>query len=126
MSQVSFDLPFPAKALWPNGRSHWAEKARAVRSHRGWAKVAALSAGVKSLPTGFGYGVAIKVYPKTANAIDRDNCVSAAKAYLDGIADALGVDDRTFDTPSISFGEPIKGGLLSLTLTVSPHSSTGE
>jgi len=119
MTAVSFTLPFPAKPLWPNGRAHWAEKARAVKSHRGWAKVAALAAGVKGLPTGFGYGIDITVYPKTANAIDRDNCVSAAKSYLDGIADALGVDDRTFETPTITFGKPIKGGLLSV--TVAPH-----
>jgi len=123
---VSFGLPFPAKILWPNGRGHWAEKARAVKSARQSAWAAALAAGVKSLPLGYPFAIAVTVHPKTRNAIDRDNCVAALKSYLDGIADALGVDDRTFDTPTISFGEPIKGGLLSLTLTVSPHSRTGE
>jgi crossover junction endodeoxyribonuclease RusA len=122
---VSFGLPFPAKILWPNGRGHWAEKARAVKSARKAAWAAALAAGVKSLPASDGYAIAVTVYPKTQNAIDADNAVASLKATLDGIADALGVDDRTFDTPSISFGEPIKGGLLSLTLTVSPHSRTG-
>jgi crossover junction endodeoxyribonuclease RusA len=123
---VSFGLPFPAKILWPNGRGHWAEKARAVKSARKAAWAAALAAGVKSLPVGGRYGLAITVYPKTRHPIDRDNCVSAAKSLIDGIADALGVDDRTFDTPSISFGEPVKGGMLSLTLTATPQSHTGE
>jgi crossover junction endodeoxyribonuclease RusA len=127
MSAVSFGLPFPAKVLWPNGRpAHWAEKARAVKSARKAAWAAALAAGVKSLPVGGRYGLAITVYPKTRNAIDADNAVSSLKATIDGIADALGVDDRTFDTPSISFGEPVKGGLLSLTLTATPQSHTGE
>jgi crossover junction endodeoxyribonuclease RusA len=124
MSQVSFDLPFPAKAIWPNGRSHWAEKARAVKSARQAAWAAALAAGVKSLPLGYPFAIAVTVHPKTRNAIDRDNCVAALKSYLDGLADALGVDDRTFETPTISFGEPVKGGRM--ILTVSPHSRTGE
>jgi crossover junction endodeoxyribonuclease RusA len=127
MSAVSFGLPFPAKVLWPNGRpAHWAEKARAVKSARKAAWAAALAAGVKALPVGGRYGLAVTVYPKTRNAIDADNAVSSLKATIDGIADALGVDDRTFDTPSISFGEPVKGGLLSLTLTAIPQSHTEE
>ena len=121
---VCFDLPFPAKALWPNGRAHWAVKARAVAFHREWARLAALAAGVKSLPVDGGFAIAVTVHPKTRNAIDRDNCVAALKSYLDGLADALGVDDRTFDTPTISFGEPVKGGRM--TLNVSPHSRTGQ
>jgi crossover junction endodeoxyribonuclease RusA len=125
MSAVVIDLPFPAKALWPNGRAHWAEKARAVKTHRAWACVAAWAAGAPFTDPIVRVSIAVTVHPKTRNPIDRDNCVAALKSYLDGIADALGVDDRTFDTPSISFGEPIKGGLLSLTLTVSPHSRTG-
>jgi crossover junction endodeoxyribonuclease RusA len=124
---ISFGLPFPAKVLWPNGRpAHWAEKARAVKSARKAAWAAALAAGVKSLPASGRYAIAVTVYPKTRNAIDADNAVSSLKASLDGIADALGVDDRTFDTPSISFGEPVKGGLLSLTLTVNPQPQSGE
>lgn len=113
---ISFDLPFPAKILWPNGRGHWAEKARAVKSARRVAWASALAAGVKSLPVGGGFAIAVTVHPKTRNAIDADNAVAALKASLDGIADALGVDDRTFNTPSITFGEPLKGGLLTLTI----------
>jgi len=97
-----------------------------VKSARKAAWAAALAAGVKSLPVGGRYGLAVTVYPKTRNAIDADNAVSSLKATIDGIADALGVDDRTFDTPTISFGEPVKGGMLSLTLTAIPQLHTGE
>lgn len=124
---VTFDLPFPNKLLWPNGRTRsYMAKHRVLKSHREWARLAALSAGVKQIAGGHGFAIAATVHPKTRNLIDRDNCVAALKSYLDGIADALGVDDRTFDTPSISFGEPIKGGLLSLTLTVNPQPQSGE
>jgi crossover junction endodeoxyribonuclease RusA len=86
--------------------------------------VAAWAAGAPFTDPIVRVSIAVTVHPKTRNPIDRDNCVAALKSYLDGIADALGVDDQTFDTPSISFGEPVKGGLM--TLTVSPHSRTGE
>ena len=124
MSAVTFGLPFPAKILWPNGRGHWAEKARAVKAHRCWGRNAMLvyRGDLDALPDSR-FSIAVTVHPKTRHPIDRDNCVAALKSYLDGIADALGVDDQTFDTPSILFGEPVKDGLM--TVTVSPHSRTG-
>ena len=64
------------------------------------------------------YDIAVTVHPKTRHPIDRDNCVAAMKSYLDGIADALGVDDSLFNTPSIAFGEPIRGGLMSIGISV--------
>lgn len=119
---VSFTLPFPDKLLWPNGRTRrYMAKHRVLKSHRGWAKIAAQAAGVKNLPRGHSYSIAITVHPKTKHPIDRDNAVSSAKAYLDGIADAMGVDDRHFDTPTIAFAEPVKGGLMTIALSVTPH-----
>jgi crossover junction endodeoxyribonuclease RusA len=60
--------------------------------------------------------IAILVQPKTRNAPDADNCVASCKAYLDGIADAMRVDDRAFAAPWIAFSEPVKGGLITFTL----------
>lgn len=104
-------LPFPEKILWPNGRGHWATKSRAFAKHKAWARNAALAA----LPRCFkhnGTPVRIKyiITPKTRHAIDRDNAVAAMKAYQDGIALALGVDDSLFETPVIEFAEPLKPG----------------
>jgi crossover junction endodeoxyribonuclease RusA len=118
---IAFDLPFPVKALWPNGRAHWAVKGKAVRSHRGWAYIAARDAGVAKADPDSRVSIAVTVHPKTRHPIDRDNCVAALKSYIDGIADALGVDDRNFETPTITFGDPIKGGLFSVVLTVTPY-----
>lgn len=116
MTAYTFTLPFPAKILWPNGRGHWAEKARAVKSHRGGAWAMARLEGITGLDRDGRFSIAVTVHPKTRHPIDRDNCVAALKSYLDGIADAIGVDDRTFDTPTIAFGEPIKGGLMRVTV----------
>lgn len=117
MSAVSFILPFPEKALWPNGRAHWGAKARAVAKHRTRAYLAVLAGGAPKAEPGSRVSITVTVHPKTRHPIDRDNCVAALKSYIDGFADALGVDDRNFETPEIAFGEPVKGGLLAVTLT---------
>ncbi len=88
-----------------------------MKSHRASAWACALEAGVTKADPYAPVSIAVTVHPRTRNAIDRDNCVASLKSYADGIADALGVDDRIFDTPSIAFAEPIKGGLLTVTLT---------
>jgi len=108
------ELPFPAKPLWPNGRAHWAVKARETKKHRAWAYGATLQ---KRLPPPPGrVNVSLTIHPKTAHAIDADNAVASCKAYLDGIAQALGVNDSTFNAPSVFYGLPIKGGKVIIEL----------
>lgn len=111
-------LPLPAKILWPNGRTRnhrW--RNAEFQKHKGWAYNATLA----SLPRCFKWnGERIKlrytITPKTAHAIDRDNCVAAMKAYQDGIALALGVDDSAFAVPVIEFAAPKKPGGVEVTL----------
>lgn len=40
--------------------------------------------------------VTLTFYPPDKRRRDLDGCISACKAYLDGLADALGVDDSRF------------------------------
>lgn len=104
---MMIDLPFPAKALWPNGRAHWGAKSTATAKHRAWAAIA-----TREVMDRFGLGVGpapipvtIHVYPKPRGPEpDADNCVAAAKSSLDGIADALGINDRDFAAPKVVFG----------------------
>ena len=97
-------LPYPAKALWPNGRAHWAEKAREVKKHRRWAYLAMREASLciadNPIP------VHITVYPKARGPVpDRDNIIAASKSYIDGIADYLSVDDKFFAAPTVTIAE---------------------
>lgn len=110
---TSFELPFPAKILWPNGRGHWAEKSRAFKAHKEWAYIATKAA------TGPRFSKVywnVTVHPKTRHPIDDDNARASLKAYQDGIALALGVDDKAFAAPVLTFGEPVKGGLVVVTI----------
>lgn len=103
------DLPYPHKALWPNGRAHWAAKARETQKHRQWAHLATL-AELNACEPFTPATVTIRVYPKPRGPLpDRDNCIAACKAMLDGVADALAVNDRDFPAPKVEFCEPRDG-----------------
>ena len=97
------DLPFPAAPLWPNKRAHWAVKHKATKAHRQWAKDGVLASGAKLDAV---ERIRITVYPKARGpAPDRDNCIAAFKAYQDGIADGLGLNDATFPAPEVRISE---------------------
>lgn len=103
-------LPYPEKALWPNGRPHFMVKAREVKKHREWASWATIKARGEVKPV-FApeqrFAVLITVHPKPRGPVpDKDNISAAAKAYLDGIAAQLGVNDRQFDAPVVTFAGP--------------------
>jgi hypothetical protein len=115
---IRVELPYPDKALWPNGRAHFRTKAKAVKNHRAWADLAALQAvqiaqisTACSLYSGAEVDsdqtpirVHMLVYPKPRGPLpDKDNCVAAAKSYLDGIAQRLGINDRLFAAPTVEF-----------------------
>lgn len=98
---TAITLPWPHKALWPNGRAHFMARAREVKKHRGWGRAATLSTKPLLDASEGRVSVTIVASPKPRGpAPDKDNTLAACKAYLDGVADALGVDDRLFD-PSV-------------------------
>lgn len=104
-------LSYPAKALWPSARPHWAEKARQFKSAKLAAAWAAKAANIRLGDSPF--PIHIEVCPKaTGPAPDRDNVVSAAKAYIDGIASALGVNDRHFAAPTVSISDKRTGQFI--------------
>jgi crossover junction endodeoxyribonuclease RusA len=108
------ELPFPDKALWPNGRAHWATKAKAFKFHKQVAFILCRAAQPMRVGDAAAKRIdwSVTIHPKTAHAIDDDNARASLKAYQDGLALALGVDDKQFNAPSLTFGKPIKGGLV--------------
>lgn len=111
---IRIELPFPAKILWPNGRGHWAAKARAVRSARDWAAWQVVG-GYRKNPHWKSAKLHWVIHPKTAHPIDDDAPPYALKSYRDGIADALGIDDKNFRA-TYEFGPPVKGGAVIVTI----------
>jgi crossover junction endodeoxyribonuclease RusA len=108
---VTIVLPYPDRALWPNGRAHYMAKNRAfqkAKADAGWAaKAARIRIGNSPIP------IHLIVKPKAKGpAPDADNCVSACKAYLDGIAAAIGVNDRHFAAPTVEIATERTGQFI--------------
>ena len=99
---IRVSLPFPVKVLWPNGRTRSVKwKAVETAKHKRWAWLQT------PVATGFTAPIPVNltVYPEAKGPFpDADNCVAACKAYLDGIALRLGINDRDFAAPTVAFG----------------------
>lgn len=101
-------LPWPDKALWQNTPSHYFARARATRKARNDAWLLASTRWVKALPRKC-VEFHLHFFFSPPNRLRRDvsNCIAACKAYVDGIADALGVDDSEFRIHWPTRWEPI-------------------
>lgn len=119
---ISLELPWPNKALSPNARPHWAAKAKATKTCKelAWGLTRLATSGRFRGPSA---SLEWVFHPKTANEVDLDNCIASCKAYQDGISMGIQVDDKKFQC-TYRIGEPIKGGLVRV--SISPLPSTKE
>lgn len=99
------ELPFPPASLSGHNTGHWRVKAPIVAKHREWARLGTLAAKVAVEGEG-DIRVSATFYPPDKRG-DRVNYPGRLKPYWDGIADALGVNDRRF-LPSFHYAEPTK------------------
>lgn len=118
---IQIDLPWPDKVLSPNARVHWAVKARATKNHREWAHWASRPFG-PILDDGDLY-VTIIAYPPTRAAFDDDNFKTRCKAFTDGIADGLGVNDSRFRLQPLQRGAVVKHGNVRFEIQQGPASA---
>jgi crossover junction endodeoxyribonuclease RusA len=111
---LRIDLPWPDKVLWPNGsEGNRHVRVRHAKNNRKWGYGAALFAiqqrgGAPEFAERIPVKLIIHAKPK-GPLPDKDNCVAAAKHLLDGIADALVVNDRRFTSPVVEFAAPRDG-----------------
>lgn len=105
-------LPYPDKIIWPNGRTQSRNyRAATVKAHVRWAYLAALEADTGEQFAQRPVTVNVTVHPKARGPLpDKDNTVAACKAYLDGIAKAIGVNDREFAVPNVSWSHRTPNG----------------
>ncbi len=123
---IRITLAWPDKALSPNARKHW----RTVRSTGGkasddafWATRSAMGAQVGPSFTKIEHdGVSDIIlrqiaHPPDQRHRDRDNLDSSLKKARDGIALALGVNDKFFRPTGIEWAEPVAGGKIVIEVT---------
>jgi crossover junction endodeoxyribonuclease RusA len=118
---IELCLPWPDKLLSPNARAHWAKKGKAVKDARLMSCLTAKNAGWHRLVLPDGrLQLWIDLYPPDRRRRDDDNAYSACKAYRDGIADALGIDDSRFVGHPYLKDEVRKGGEVRVRITGGP------
>lgn len=98
-------LPHPPKVLMPNTPTVWQAKLRPKKQAREAAMLAAERALrsnrdilVGLVPVGY----TLRWHYRRGVGPDADNALAACKAYLDGIAQVLGVNDRNLECRGIS------------------------
>lgn len=116
----------PARELSPNARVHWAQRARAVSV----ARQVAFGATHQSVDEAtrqqiaahqhIGYRIQIAWEKGRKGARDEDNALASCKAFLDGIADALEIDDARLHVRGISFDRTSRTGVVTVTLLEEP------
>lgn len=111
---ITIELGWPAPQLSPNSRAHHMEKWRFQKATKDtvyWLTKAALGRG-KFEHEG---EIIVRITahpPKGKVAPDDDNLTSSTKYHRDGIALALGVDDKCFRPQAIEWAEPVPNGKL--------------
>ena len=92
---IRLTLPLPPPALSPNGRHHWAVKARATKEARLMAEMQARRLPAYQRRAWAAAEIQTTVYLPNARKADRDNLLASCKAYFDGLTDAgVLADDR--------------------------------
>jgi crossover junction endodeoxyribonuclease RusA len=114
---IAIVLKWPSNKLSPNARVHWSKKyeaTKAVRAAAGWATRAVVKPGAFDPATPI--RVVTIIFPPARYRFDEDNLKARCKAIYDGIADAIGVDDRHFRHQPIVMAETVKGGCVRIEL----------
>ena len=104
---VTVTLPIPDRCLSPNRPSHWAVKAKAAKRQHAVAFCETaevlhdltIHGGTMSksdLRSAATLGVRCRWFCRDRRRRDTDNLLASMKHAFDGIAEALGVDDRIF------------------------------
>lgn len=113
--RIKIILPWPAMALMPNRRNgrHWTSTTKARDSSRALGYFAAKAVCERFECIG-NVPVSITFYAPDKRGRDLDGLLSSLKHALDGIADALGVNDKQFRPITIdaALDEEKKGYVL--------------
>jgi crossover junction endodeoxyribonuclease RusA len=109
-------LPWPDKVLSPNARSHWSKKARAAKQYRAYCYCVVKKSAL-AIPASNRLHLQISFCPPDRRQRDADNLLASIKSGIDGIADAIGIDDKNFVFQLILSDEIVKNGEVRITIS---------
>jgi crossover junction endodeoxyribonuclease RusA len=88
-------FPWFPKELSPNARVFWRKKAAVAKTYRAAWFVLAASAKPQLISEPE-VPLLVTFYPPDRRPRDLDNCIAGIKSGMDGLADALGINDKRF------------------------------
>ncbi len=114
---LKLTLPWPPRELSPNFRGHWTAVAAAKRKYRAacWALTLDAMAGAIPARSDSKLRVHLVFYAPDRRHYDLDGLLSRMKSGIDGVADALKVNDRRF-RPSLDISDDV-GGMVKVEIT---------
>lgn len=121
MNSIVIRLPFPAPELFPNRKNgmHYRATSAIKQKQNSDAYFATKAACTFKVPDGYIPITCLFLTPDNRRR-DGDNMLAAAKALLDGMAQALGVDDSRFKPILVDWARgPDKVGALIVGVGVS-------
>jgi crossover junction endodeoxyribonuclease RusA len=111
-------LPWPPRALSPNARTHWRKKAPIAKAYKEACWALTLESGLVA-PEDGKIALWLDFYPPDRRARDDDNMIASFKHGRDGVALALGIDDKRFRC--FPFVRDEIGGYIKLRITDMPE-----
>ena len=112
-------LPWPPSVLNPNVHPHYQVRARAVKKYRQTCGWACKAAGLVAPATG-DIHVWMDYHQPDLRRRDEDNMQASVKAALDGLADALNVNDNRFRLHPFFSDRVVIGGRIKIRITAGP------
>ncbi len=111
---ITIDLPHPHKVLWPNGsrtnnRKWLASEKNKAKQLAAWATLTEAKQHPVLLDDSIPHSIPVRleVHAKPKGPLpDIDNVIASCKAYFDGIAEQLKINDRAFARPDVVFTGP--------------------
>ena len=114
------NFPWPSKDLSPNSRGHWSKKAKAAKAYRKACWSIAKQSGIKVDWDGEVY-LWLTFFPPDRRARDDDNLIASFKAGRDGLAEAMGIDDKRFRLRPWVSDKVRKCGCVEAVMTMGPE-----
>lgn len=118
---VDLVFPFPPRELSPNGRCHWAKKARVAKDYRATAYILCRKAAIALPETTGKLHLWIDFYPPDKRVRDADNLLASGKSLIDGLAEYYRVNDSRFIFHPWLKDEVIKDGCVKVRITAGPE-----
>jgi crossover junction endodeoxyribonuclease RusA len=112
---LKIKIPWPPKYLSPNSRVHWAKKAKSAKKYKADCFFLAKNAGLVEVNSKK-IDVHIDFYAPDKRRRDIDNLIASIKNGLDGIADAIKVDDHCFVIAANLNEKIVKNGIIEVSI----------